>query len=225
MTTEAIKVTEIIVKDPDTNGDVAVEIWKDPLSGGIFGVDSSYLEQDTDVVHSPFNNGDLLHLSEDADDTMESGSFEELFQSQAGLNAKSGMDTLGVGRLLREAELDPDKGAELEAMLLQAGIMLHHYINAVRSETQELADCQAWKHWYAEAKAGKQFKIQDLQNARVEVIDLFFFWMSLAQVLGLDTSDIYRMYRKKSGINHRRQDEDRSQAEHGEHEAENQDVV
>lgn len=226
MLIDAIKITEVVVKDPDTNGDVTVEIWKDPVSGGIFGIDSSFLEQYTDVIRSPFNNGDVrLRLPKDAENTMESGSLEELFAAQGGLNSKCGMDTLGIGHLLRDAEIDPGKAESLDRLRVIAGQMLHHYINALRSETQELADCLAWKHWYKEAKEGKQFMIQDLQNARVEIIDLLFFWMSLAQILGLDTSDVYRMYGKKLGINHHRQDEDRSQAEHDDHEGENRDVV
>jgi hypothetical protein len=36
---------------------------------------------------------------------------------------------------------------------------------------------------------------------------------------------VYRLYAKKLGINHRRQDESRTQAEHADHEDENQSVV
>ena len=52
-TTKFIK--EIVVIDPDTGLEVHVEIHKDPESGGVFGVDASYLDQLSSVVNSPFN--------------------------------------------------------------------------------------------------------------------------------------------------------------------------
>ena len=82
-----------------------------------------------------------------------------------------------------------------------------------------------WKHWYREAKEGRQYQLQDVQNARVEAIDMLFFWVSICQLLGLSPADIYRLYGAKLGINHARQDENRSQAEHASHEEENRSVV
>ena len=54
---------------------------------------------------------------------------------------------------------------------------------------------------------------------------MLFFWVSICQLLGLGPADVYRLYAGKLGINHRRQDESRSQAEHEAHEAENREVV
>jgi len=54
---------------------------------------------------------------------------------------------------------------------------------------------------------------------------MLFFWISICQVLGLATDDLYRLYGKKLGINRKRQDEGRSQGEHASHEEENRDVV
>ena len=54
---------------------------------------------------------------------------------------------------------------------------------------------------------------------------MLFFWISICQLLGLAPDDVYRLYEKKLGINHRRQDEDRSQADHATHENENLDVT
>ena len=73
------------------------------------------------------------------------------------------------------------------------------------NEVEELRDCTYWKHWCAEAKAGKRFLLHDLQNARVEVIDLLFFWISLAQCVGLDADDVMDLYRQKLKVNHQRQ--------------------
>ncbi|MCK4277473.1 MAG: hypothetical protein KAX78_13215, partial [Phycisphaerae bacterium] len=74
-------------------------------------------------------------------------------------------------------------------------------------------------------KQGRQYELQDIQNARVEATDMLFFWISICQLLGMGPQDVYRLYAKKLAINHRRQDEDRSQAEHGGHEEENRQVV
>jgi len=93
------------------------------------------------------------------------------------------------------------------------------------SECHELQDCLSWKHWYREAKQGRQYQLQDLQNARVEAIDILFFWISICQLLGMSCEDVYRLYAGKLRINHQRQDEDRSQTEHAENEHENRGVV
>jgi hypothetical protein len=55
-----IFIKEIIVQDPDTGMDIEVEIHKDPISGAIFGVDSSYLDQITTTVPSPFSKPDNI---------------------------------------------------------------------------------------------------------------------------------------------------------------------
>lgn len=60
---EAIFIQEITVIDPETKGEVAVEIWKDPVSGGIFGLDASFIEQMTEqIIPSPFDRKLKLRL-------------------------------------------------------------------------------------------------------------------------------------------------------------------
>ena len=115
----------------------------------------------------------------------------EIFEQQAELNRRVGHDTAA----LRD-DFDP----------LQAGKWLNDYLMAAANELEELRDCTFWKHWCAEAKEGKRFAIHDLQNARVEVIDLLFFWVSLAQCVGLNADDCYNLYLQKLDVNHRRQD-------------------
>lgn len=115
----------------------------------------------------------------------------ELFKRQAVLNKRIGFDPAGVRR-----RFDPEL----------AGQWLNNYIIAASNELEELRNCTYWKHWCAEAKAGRRFELHDLQNARVEVIDLLFFWISMAQCVGLDADDVMELYRKKLEVNHRRQD-------------------
>jgi hypothetical protein len=52
----------INVFDPDTGGKVELEVWKDPTSGGIFALDSSFLDQVEDSIVSPFNPSVTLEL-------------------------------------------------------------------------------------------------------------------------------------------------------------------
>lgn len=62
-------VQEVTVKDPDTNGDVILEVYKHP-NGSMFAIDSSFLSQfDDDVCPSipdPFSddkkNVDIVQL-------------------------------------------------------------------------------------------------------------------------------------------------------------------
>jgi len=115
----------------------------------------------------------------------------ELFELQAALNQRIGYDTAG----LRE---------RFDARL--AGKWLNDYLMAAANELEELRDCTFWKHWCSEAREGRRFEIHDLQNARVEVIDLLFFWISMAQCVGLSADDVVDLYRQKLGVNHKRQD-------------------
>ena len=122
---------------------------------------------------------------------------ENLFEKQAELNKRTGFDA----KALRE-DFDPQT----------AGIWLNNYIAAMSNELEELRDCTFWKHWCQEAKQGKRFLLNDLQNAKVEVIDMLFFWISLAQCLGMDADDVMRIYNQKLEVNHNRQDNGYSMA-------------
>ena len=152
------------------------------------------------------------------------GSLEDIWPLQAELNSKAGFDTHALGEALAAADRDGrlDDAAELRR---QVGRAVKNYLDALAAECHELQECLAWKHWYAEAKQGRQYQLADLQNARVEVIDMLFFWVSLCQLLGLTPAEVFRLYQAKLAINHRRQDEKRTQAEHAAHEDENRTVV
>src|SRR3972149_5171833 len=76
----------------------------------------------------------------------------ELFQHQAELNKRIGFDPHELRK-----NFDPKK----------AGEWINNYLMAMSNELEELRDCLYWKHWCAEAKAGKRFCLHDLQNARV----------------------------------------------------------
>ncbi len=115
---------------------------------------------------------------------------QELFKKQAELNKRTGFDAEALRK-----HFDPQV----------AGIWLNNYLAAMSNEIEELRDCTFWKHWCSEAKEGKRFLLHDLQNARVEVIDLLFFWISLAQCVGLDADGVMDLYHQKLKVNHQRQ--------------------
>jgi len=60
-------VTEITVTDPDTQAFVQVAIYKDRDTGGMFGVDSSYILtlSDDDPVVDPFNGEEVMLIETD----------------------------------------------------------------------------------------------------------------------------------------------------------------
>jgi dimeric dUTPase (all-alpha-NTP-PPase superfamily) len=66
-------------------------------------------------------------------------------------------------------------------------------------EIAELTDSVPWKWW-------AKYQKFDAQNARVEVVDLFHFLISLAQVLGMSADDVFAAYVKKNEVNFKRQD-------------------
>ena len=122
----------------------------------------------------------------------------EMFEFQGELNKRIGFDAQAL-----VDSFDPKV----------AGRWLNDYIAAASNELEELRDCTFWKHWCKEAKEGRRFEVHDLQNARVEVIDLLFFWISMAQCVGLDADGVYQLYKQKLDVNHRRQDTDYSMAD------------
>ena len=74
-----------------------------------------------------------------------------------------------------------------------------NYIRAMQQELAELTDSVPWKWW-------AKYQEFDKQNARVEIVDLFHFLISLAQVMGMSADDVYEAYLKKNKVNHKRQD-------------------
>ena len=105
---------------------------------------------------------------------------EEIFRLQEQLNKRIGVDTANMTDEQRQQ-------------------WVLNYCRAMTQEVAELTDSVPWKWW-------AKYQKFDQQNARVEVVDLFHFLVSLAQVLGMSADDIYQAYLKKNLINHQRQD-------------------
>lgn len=102
-----------------------------------------------------------------------------MFAMQRDLNRRIGVDTDTM-----------DENAQIEWVL--------NYTRAMSQELAELTDSVPWKWW-------AKYQTFDQQNARVEVVDLFHFLISLAQTLGMTAQDVYDLYMKKNELNWKRQ--------------------
>jgi dimeric dUTPase (all-alpha-NTP-PPase superfamily) len=105
---------------------------------------------------------------------------EEIFRLQEALNRRIGVDTHNM------------TDAQRQEWVL-------NYCRAMTQEVAELTDSVPWKWW-------AKYQKFDKQNARVEVIDLLHFLISIAQVLGMTPDDFYDGYTKKHKVNLARQD-------------------
>ena len=76
---------------------------------------------------------------------------------------------------------------------------LLNYTRAMQQEMAELTDSVPWKWW-------AKYQKFDEQNARVEVVDLFHFLISMAQVLGMSADSVFAAYVKKNEVNFQRQE-------------------
>jgi len=74
-----------------------------------------------------------------------------------------------------------------------------NYSRAMSQELAELTDSVPWKWW-------AKYQTFDAQNARVEVVDMLHFLISMAQVLGMSADDLFQAYLKKNEVNLQRQD-------------------
>ncbi len=112
----------------------------------------------------------------------------ELFRMQQALNQRIGVNTAGM--------TDEEKTR-----------WILNYCRAMSQELAELTDSVPWKWW-------AKYQKFDEQNARVEVVDLFHFLISLAQTLGMSADDVFNAYMKKNEVNLKRQDSGYTQKDH-----------
>ena len=105
---------------------------------------------------------------------------DEIFELQEKLNSRIGVNM---------NEMNDDDRAK----------WILNYIRAMQQELAELTDSVPWKWW-------AKYQDFDKQNAKVEIVDLFHFLISLAQVMGMSADDVYEAYLKKNKVNHNRQD-------------------
>jgi predicted phosphodiesterase/NTP pyrophosphatase (non-canonical NTP hydrolase) len=105
---------------------------------------------------------------------------EAIFYLQKLLNRRIGVDT------------DKMDEAQRQQWML-------NYCRALMQEAAELTDCMPWKWWASYQKFDKQ-------NARVEIVDLLHFLISLAQVMEITPEELFEAYTKKHRVNLARQE-------------------
>ncbi len=105
---------------------------------------------------------------------------DEIFHLQQALNLRIGVDMVNMTEEERKK-------------------WMLNYCRAMSQEIAELTDSVPWKWW-------AKYQKFDKQNARVEVVDLLHFLISLAQVLEMTPEDLYKTYTKKHQVNLARQD-------------------
>lgn len=69
---------------------------------------------------------------------------------------------------------------------------------AMQQEQAELIDSLDWKWW----KKGEN----NWDNAKVELVDILHFWVSMCTIVGMNANDVMDLYFKKNKLNHKRQD-------------------
>lgn len=106
---------------------------------------------------------------------------QDLFDKQMALNHRIGV---------KPDEMDDEEKVK----------WILNYTRATSQELAELIDSVPWKWW-------ANYQEFDVQNAKVEVVDLFHFLISLAQVLGMDAKDVHDLYNQKNKLNFMRQDD------------------
>jgi dimeric dUTPase (all-alpha-NTP-PPase superfamily) len=118
-----------------------------------------------------------------------SDQLRELFRMQKALNERIGVNMAGM-----------DEEQKTKWVL--------NYCRAMTQELAELTDSVPWKWW-------AKYQTFDEQNARVEVVDLFHFLISLAQILGMSADDVFSAYVKKNEVNFKRQETGYAVKDHG----------
>jgi dUTPase. len=114
---------------------------------------------------------------------------EEMFEMQRSLNARI---------------LGPQADQLMQSHKTE---WLLKYSRALQQEVSELIDCVPWKWW-------AHYQKEDIEHAKVELIDIIHFVISLAQTLGMNAEDVYNTYMKKNAVNFQRQDAGYTQKAH-----------
>ena len=120
------------------------------------------------------------HSSADISCMDQPDQLRELFRMQKALNERIGV---------RTNEFNDEQKTE----------WVLNYCRAMSQELAELTDSVPWKWW-------AKYQKLDEQNARVEVVALFHFLISLAQTLGMSADDVFEAYLKKNEVNFQRQE-------------------
>lgn len=73
---------------------------------------------------------------------------------------------------------------------------LGKFLMALEDECRELKDELLWKWWSKDTL--------NMQNIRVEIVDILHFWISLCITAGMSPEDVFRIYMQKNEVNLKR---------------------
>lgn len=138
---------------------------------------------------------DPAETPSNADRTATPDMLTHIWEMQSALNQRIGVDT---------ANLSDEEKTQ----------WILNYSRAMTQELAELTDSVPWKWW-------AKYQEFDKQNAMVEIVDLFHFLVSAAQVMGMSAEDVYQVYLQKNKVNHERQDSGYSKKD----ESDNKDIA
>lgn len=132
---------------------------------------------------------------------------KKIFQIQAGLNnlifEKHNLKDKN-GELMNSDKMRNEGRAENIGVNSITAEWLYKFTTALKDELRELEEELPWKWWSKDNL--------DMQNIRVEIVDILFFTVCLSIAAGLDASDLEELYRKKAVVNLERQFKDYSKA-------------
>ena len=77
-------------------------------------------------------------------------------------------------------------------------LWLRRFVSAIRAEVDELDESIPWKWWRKEKT--------DIQNVRIELVDIFHFLLSAAACAGMSGEDFIKLYYQKRKLNFDRQE-------------------
>jgi dimeric dUTPase (all-alpha-NTP-PPase superfamily) len=110
-----------------------------------------------------------------------------IFELQADFDASVGLYHADLGFGITNYDTRTDYACQVVPMLTKAA----------GQELAELNDSIPWKWW--------KKQVPDLQNAKVEVVDLFHFVTAMALALGMTSEDLLHCYEEKMKVNIERQ--------------------
>ena len=138
---------------------------------------------------------------------MSQDKLEQIFSMQKELNdiVFSKCDTRSSDEVQDYSKLSKhllEKAKTLDDNPLFASDTLCQWIDrmlwAMGDELRELQE-EIPKKWWSKDPV-------DIQNARVEVIDILHFWVSVSMFLGLDAEKVFEIYKQKHSVNIKRQE-------------------
>jgi dimeric dUTPase (all-alpha-NTP-PPase superfamily) len=126
---------------------------------------------------------------------------DEIFDIQGRLNDRTFVKNNILGSDGKPLSMESIRRAVAAGELGPNGLpnqWLRNYLWALADECREL-DEELLKKWWSKDKV-------DMQNVRVEIVDMLHFLVSLAMSAGMTAEEFHRLYMKKNEVNFARQE-------------------